>query len=159
MDRTLIEQYAAGSDLLHKGIRGLSRSELLAMPIPGTWSVQQIALHLMDSDLIGSDRMKRVIAEEQPALLGYNESAFASRLGYEHLDATMAAKIFRLNRLVTAEILRRQPDAAFERTGKHNERGDVSLSDLVSTYVNHLSHHMDFVRKKRDLLKNPLNLR
>ena len=38
---------------------------MLAFPIPGTWSIQQIIMHLMDSDLIASDRMNfaKVIAE------------------------------------------------------------------------------------------------
>ena len=44
------------------GIRGLTAQELNSFPVPGTWSVQQVIFHLMDSDLICSDRMKRVIA-------------------------------------------------------------------------------------------------
>jgi hypothetical protein len=48
-----------------------------AFPVPGTWSIQQIVLHMMDSDLIASDRMKRVIAEDRPTLIGYNETAFS----------------------------------------------------------------------------------
>ena len=66
MDRAMIERYAAGADVPAAAIRGLTRDELNAFPVPGTWSIQQIVLHLMDSDLIGSDRMKRVAAEENP---------------------------------------------------------------------------------------------
>ena len=117
MDRNLIEQYAAGAEVPAQAIVGLEKSDLNAFPVPGTWSIQQIILHLMDSDLIGSDRMKRIAAEDKPALVGYNETAFAGRLGYEHLSVRDAAEIFRLNRLMTAEILRRLPAAAFSRHG------------------------------------------
>ena len=156
MDRELIERYAAGADVPAQAIVGLTEADLQAFPIPGTWSIQQIVLHLMDSDLIGSDRMKRVAAEEHPTLIGYNETAFANRLGYEHLSIADAAEVFRLNRRMTAEILRRLRDADFERSGTHSEHGEVTLGELLSTYVQHLDHHLKFIRQKRSLLGKPL---
>src|SRR5262245_48318339 len=73
MDRSLIEEYARGATRPAEAIAGLTPSQLNAEPVPGTWSIQQIVLHLMDSDLVGSDRMKRVIAEREPQLIGYDE--------------------------------------------------------------------------------------
>jgi hypothetical protein len=156
MDRAIIEQYAKGAGLLADSIKGLSREDFLATPVPGTWSIQQIVMHLMDSDLIASDRMKRIIAEENPALIGYNETAFAEKLHYDKLDPLVAADIFRRNRELMAIILRNLPDATFNRTGLHNERGKVSLREMVGMYVQHLEHHLGFLRHKRQLLGKPL---
>jgi hypothetical protein len=156
MNRDLVEQYAADAGKLRASIAGLGKKELNAFPVPGTWSIQQIVLHMMDSDLIASDRMKRVAAEENPTLIGYNETAFAKVLPYSELDPQMACDLFEKNRLMTAEILRRLPDAAFARTGEHNERGRVSLADLVETYVGHLEHHLKFIHDKRRLLGKAL---
>src|SRR5580700_9465271 len=117
MNRDLIEQYVADAGKLRASIAGLSRKELNAFPVPGTWSMQQIVLHMMDSDLIASDRMKRVAAEENPTLIGYDETAFAKNLPYGDLDPQLACDIFEKNRLMTAEVLRRLPDAAFARIG------------------------------------------
>lgn len=155
MNRALIERYAAGADVPAQAITGLNQTELLAFPVPGTWSIQQIILHLMDSDLIAADRMKRVAAEERPTLVGYSETAFATRLGYEHLSAKSAAEIFRLNRQLTAEILRRLPDESFQRKGLHTEHGEMTLEQLLTMYTDHLDHHMKFVREKRKLLGKP----
>ena len=156
MNRELIERYAVGAGKLRASIVGLGRQELNAFPVPGTWSIQQIVLHMMDGDLIASDRMKRVAAEEKPSLIGYDETAFARVLPYAELDPQMACDIFEKNRLMTAEILRRLPDAAFARMGNHNERGPVSLADLVETYVGHLDHHLKFIHEKRRLLGKAL---
>jgi hypothetical protein len=156
VNRELIEKYAAGADVPARAIEGLSREQLLAFPVPGTWSIQQIILHLMDSDLIAADRMKRVAAEDHPTLIGYNETAFAKNLAYEEVSAQDAAEIFRLNRRMTAELLRRLPDTAFKRTGLHNERGEVTLEQLVDTYTGHLDHHVKFLKEKRKLLGKPL---
>jgi hypothetical protein len=64
--------------------------------------------------------------------------------------------VFEKNRLLTAEILRRLPKAAFARKGHHNEHGDMTLADLLKTYVGHLEHHLKFIREKRKLLGKPL---
>jgi uncharacterized damage-inducible protein DinB len=156
MKNQLVEQYANGADALSQAIAGFSRDDLLAYPVPGTWSIQQIVLHLMDSDLISSDRMKRVIAEENPTLIGYDETAFARGLFYEALDAGLAADVFAKNRRLTAEILRRVPEQAFDRFGTHSERGRVTLTQLVQGMVDHLEHHLKFLREKRRLLGKPL---
>lgn len=152
MDRQLIERYANGGPLVRQAIEGLDQAALNAHPVPGTWSIQQIVLHLMDSDLIGADRMKRVAAENHPTLIGYNETDFANRLYGEELDAGLAAEIFALNRKMTAAMLRRLPDEAFARTGYHNEHGDMSLEQFLANYVEHLEHHLGFVRRKREML-------
>jgi uncharacterized damage-inducible protein DinB len=154
-DRAMIDAYADGAGRVREAIVGLSADELNAFPVPGTWSIQQIVLHLMDSDLIASDRMKRVVAEENPAIIGYDETAFANRLRYDKLDPHVAADIFQKNRQMTAVILRDLPDEAFDRIGTHNEAGPLTLAALVETYVNHLAHHLKFLDQKRKLLSKP----
>jgi DinB superfamily len=156
MDRSMIEQYEAGAGVPSGAIRGLSGEELDAQPVPGTWSIREIVVHLMDSDLVGSERMKRVIAMEEPSLLGYDETAFARALDYGSTDVGLASEVFALNRKLTARILRGLPDRAFDRVGHHSERGPETLRDLVEGYVGHLEHHMTFVRRKRELLGKPL---
>ena len=155
MNRQIIESYALGGPELAESIKGLTQADFLATPVPsggGTWSIQQIVLHLMDSDLIASDRMKRIIAEDNPTIVGYSESAFATRLFYEEAEPALAAEIFAKNRLLTAAILRRLPDPAFARFGTHNQRGRVTLAQMVAGYVDHLAHHLKFLRHKRHLL-------
>jgi uncharacterized damage-inducible protein DinB len=156
MDPQLIDRYLSDATKLSNSIEGLSRDEMLAFPVPGTWSIQQIVLHLVDSDLVLADRMKRVIAEERPLLIGFDETKFAARLHYESQDAALAAAIFRDNRRQMAEVLKRLPPAAFERVGIHSERGKVTLADLVANAVNHLEHHLKFLREKRKLLGKPV---
>lgn len=150
----VINRYVAGAELPTRAIAGLTRDELLAHPVPGTWSIQEIVIHLMDSDLIGSDRMKRVAAEERPLLIGYNETLFIQKLYPQELDAHMACEVFRLNRLLTGEVLRRLPAEAFSRYGIHSEDGKKSLGQFVPAYCEHLDHHLKFIAQKRALLAN-----
>lgn len=152
MDRTLIDRYLAGAGAMTKAIEGLTREQLLTFPVPGTWSVQQLVLHMFDSELVGLDRMRRIIAMERPLLMGYDENAYIESLHYECADAALAARAFELNRQVMGAVLRDLPDEAFHRVGVHSERGLVTLSDEVQVYVRHLDHHMEFMRAKRKAL-------
>ncbi len=45
MDRQLIEQYAQGGQQMTRAFAGLTKDDLLSEPVPGTWSLQQIAVH------------------------------------------------------------------------------------------------------------------
>ncbi len=156
MDRTMVERYAAGARTPRTWIAGLNPADLNAAPIPGKWSVQQLVLHVLDSDLIASHRMKRIIAEDVPLLLAYDETRFAASLFYEEMDVSLACDLFELNRRQTTDILRLLPDAAFERTGVHNQRGKMTLTDVVQSYIKHLDHHAPFALEKRKALGKPL---
>ncbi len=152
MDRSTIEHYAAGAPRLRTAIAGLTREQLTAFPIPGAWSIAQIAVHIWDSDAAATHRMKRIAAEEAPLIIAYDESAFARTLAYHDMDLPRVCALFELNREHTAEMLRLLPDEAFERKGVHNQRGIVTLGGMVEGYVEHLAHHLRFIERKREMV-------
>lgn len=156
MDFKTIDQFEAGTRTLADSVRGLSRAELLARPVPGTWSIQQIVLHLLDSDLVIADRMKRIIAEENPALIGFDESKFAAALHYDDQEIADAVALFGLNRKMMARLLRRLPAEAFARSGTHSERGRETLAMYVEGACRHLAHHLKFLYDKRAKLGKPV---
>lgn len=147
-----IDAYEAQADALKRIIHGLSRDELLKPLPPGKWSLQQLVMHLYDSDMVGADRMRRVAAMDRPLLMGYDETLFLARLPYDQSDASIAAEAFRLNRLLMAQQLRALPVSAFERVGVHSERGVESLEHLVRVYTEHVDHHLKFAAGKREAL-------
>ena len=106
----------------------------------------------MDSDLILADRMKRVIAEENPTLTAFNESLFARNLFYNDQSVDDAVTILELNRRNFARVLAKLAPAAFDRTGMHTERGSMKLIDLLDGAVKHLKHHLNFIVDKREKL-------
>lgn len=156
-----IHQYAAEADAPLKAIQGLSAADFNAFPIPGTWSIQQIVIHLMESDLIGTDRMKRVAAEgwpgkAPPLIVNYDESAFIQHLAPERIDPVKACELFRMNREVTAVMLRSLPADAFARVGIHSHRGKLTLFDLVKGYAEHARGHLEHLKRKRAILGKPI---
>lgn len=153
MERSKIELYAAGGAALVKAYWGVSNAHLHLKPTDGSWTLHQLAIHMMDSDLIGSDRMKRIACMDNPLLCGYDETAFSNLPGSEKLNPFAACEIFQKNRAMTATILRALPDAAFQRSGIHTESGKVSLAEMIDKYIHHLDHHLVFIAKKRAMLE------
>jgi uncharacterized damage-inducible protein DinB len=149
MSLDLIDRFEAGGALLNYAVGGLTRDQETARPGPGAWSIAELAAHLADSDLVATDRMKRVIAEDRPVLLAYDENAWVARLAYQDQPATEAAALFAANRRWTARVLRRLDEADFARVGQHTEHGPLTLAELLATYVGHLDHHLRFLYAKR----------
>ncbi|MEO6435009.1 MAG: DinB family protein [Tepidisphaeraceae bacterium] len=153
MDPSLIDHYAAGGEKLLLAIRGLTREDLLSIPEPGAdvgkWTIQQVVIHCIDSELVSADRLKRMIAEDNPPLIGYDENKYVAGLFYDEQDAEQAATIVDTNRKLFASALRKLPEAAWGRKGTHNERGVVTVGSYLKDVVDHLEHHIKFIHAKR----------
>jgi uncharacterized damage-inducible protein DinB len=153
--KSLIDQYEAGGPKIAMSIRGLLEEDLLRVPPSdapariGRWSIQQVVIHLMDDDLIWADRMKRMIAESNPAIMGFDESKYAANLFCDRQDAELAVQIFDLNRRQFTKVLRNLSEAGFARTGQHNERGAITVAQSVKWMVEHIDHHVGFIHAKR----------
>lgn len=147
-----IDEFERAGQKLRDAIKGLSREQLLAHPVPGTWSIQEIVIHLQDSDGIGVDRMKRIAAEPLPLLIGYNETLFAQNLAYDDQSIEDAVTIFELTRKQFVRVLRKLPADAFSRVGIHNEVGKVPLNIQLKKYNDHFEHHLKFIVQKRKLV-------
>ncbi|MBX3352415.1 MAG: DinB family protein [Phycisphaeraceae bacterium] len=157
MDRTLIDRFERGGPALRAAIQGLTEDDLRAKPGPGAWSIRELVIHLLDSDLVAHDRMRRIAAMEKPLLIGYDENAYVAKQPYDALDLDLVCEVFECSRRLMAQHLRALPDAAFAREGVHNERGIVTLLELLEGYVWHVEHHLGFARQKRERLGKPMS--
>jgi hypothetical protein len=148
----MIEPYLTGAQALRQAVRGLTREQLLARPVAGKWSTLEVVCHLADFEPIMADRMKRIIAEEQPQLVGASEVRFAAALAYQERDIEEELAIVENTRKQMARILRTLPDAALQRVGVHNERGPLTLERMLTLSTGHIPHHVKFIEEKRKAL-------
>jgi uncharacterized damage-inducible protein DinB len=145
----LIDAFLAGPQTLRQAVAGLSRAQLVSRPVAGRWSTLEVVCHLVDSDQAWMHRMKRVIAEERPLLIGYDESRFAAALAYHQRDLEEELGLFEQGRRQMARILRTLPAEAWSRAGVHSERGLLTLEEHLKLEVEHVAHHLKFVVEKK----------
>ena len=148
----LIEQYLEGPKTLRKAVAGMTSEQIKARPVAGKWSTLEVVCHLADFDPILADRMKRVIAEEKPTLLGADENRFAAALAYADRELEEELTIIEKTRQQMARILRKLPAEALARVGVHNEKGPRTLEQLLTTTIGHIPHHVKFINDKRTAL-------
>jgi len=146
---TAIASYESGPAKLRAACAGLTAAQLCTRIGPGTWSIMENAVHLLDSDLASTHRKRRIVAEDNPLLVAYDENAFIANLPSDHADLAEVLDLFEANRRFTARWLRTLPADAFARTAVHTQRGKVTLLQVVEIYANHVDHHLKFVAEKR----------
>src|SRR5262245_14654220 len=148
----LIEEEAAGPSLLREAVKGLSREQILARPVPGKWSTLEVVCHIADFEIVGADRIKRVIAQDRPTLPDGDENLFASRLAYHHRDLEEELQLIGSIRASVTRILRTLSEADFGRIGVHSAAGPLTLAQFVERAAKHIKHHVGFVSEKRKAL-------
>ena len=147
-----IESYLAGPELLAQSIRGMTDAQLDIAPVPGQWTTRQVVAHIADFEPVYADRMKRVIAEEQPTFFGGDPDLFAARLAYENRNMEEELNLIRAVRRHVARLFRSMDPAVLERTGNHSEDGPITLEVLLSRITDHIPHHVSFIHQKREAM-------
>ncbi|HCO24047.1 MAG: hypothetical protein CME31_09390 [Gimesia sp.] len=148
-----IEEYLAGPEALRRAIEGMSAAELDAAPILGKWSTRQVICHIADFEPVYADRMKWIIAEDQPPLPGADHNLFAERLAYDQRDMEEELQLITVVRQNMSRILKTLNEEQFQRTGLHSHDGEVSVANLLERITHHIPHHIQMIQEKRDALQ------
>ena len=148
----LIDGYLAGPKALRQAVTGMSQEQILARPLPGKWSTLEVVCHLADFEPVYADRMKRIIAEDQPVFMSADEQRYAASLAYQDRNLEEELSLIEHTRNQLARILRKLPAEVLERTGiyRHEGKDDPrTLEGLLTIITNHIPHHAKFIREKR----------
>jgi hypothetical protein len=149
----LLERFRRGPELIATIMTGAAGPELDFTPGPEKWSLRQIVAHLADSEIVAADRFRRIIAENNPTLIGYDQDAWARNLNYARRKTSESIETFRRLRGENYDLLKELSPEAFERTGTHSERGPVTLRQQLETMAAHAEAHARQIRDVRDAYK------
>ncbi len=150
----LVEQYRDGYRVVVEALAGITEAELDAREAPGEWSPREVVHHLADSEMTSAIRLRRLVVEERPLIVGYDQEEFARRLYYDRpIEASLAA--FRAARETTAQILDRLSEAEWAREGTHSESGRYTVLDWLRIYAVHAHDHADQIRRTRAAVTGP----
>lgn len=113
----------------------------------GEWSAAQVAAHMADAEMVYSVRLRMVLTDENPMLVGYDQDAWAER--FSMCDETVSGSVdrFRALRAANLRLLESLEPAEWERAGTHVEQGVVRVTDIVELLVGHDRTHLDQIRR------------
>jgi hypothetical protein len=146
----LIQQYATAPARLRAAVSAVPPEGMQWRPTPVEFSVHEIVCHCADSETNAAVRIRYLIAEKDPVIVGYDPASWASRFDYHShpLEAALAAvDAVRAN---TAALLRRLPDDAWQNAGTHTESGRYTGNHWLKIYSEHLEEHIDQIGRTID---------
>ena len=149
----LIARYRDGYDEVARSLEGFPPDELGARPLPGKWSAREIVQHLADSEMRSAIRLRKLLAEDNPQIQGYDQDAYATRLRYNDRDMAPALEAFRAARSTTAQLFDTMTEEDWAREGTHTESGRYTTEDWLRIYAAHAHGHAAQIRRLREELK------
>ncbi len=145
----LIDRYQQGANLLEDALRGVPPEALDRVPGPGKWTIRQIAIHLADAEIVTAGRVRAIAGDPGCRMLPFDQEHWATNMPYDRLPVEPAISLMRVLRESTTALLRALPESAWMRTAVHEERGELSLKQMVEIIVNHGENHARQIREHR----------
>ena len=146
--RRLVQQYRDGYAEVVQALEGATDADLDRRPAPGKWTPREIVHHLADSEMTSAIRLRRLVAEENPLIVGYDQEEFARRLKYDRpIAASLAA--FKAARETTSEILDLLSEEEWARKGTHSDSGAYGVETWLEIYAIHAHDHAAQIRRAR----------
>ena len=145
--KALIRRYRDGHRAIVEALEGL-RDDELDRSASNEWTPRMIAHHLADSEMTSAIRLRRLIAENNPVINGYDEMEFAQKLTSDRpIEPSIEA--MRWARESTAQILERLTEEEWQRTGTHSESGPYSVEGWLTIYAAHGHDHAKQIERSR----------
>jgi hypothetical protein len=145
---TLIEAYSSGPSVLRDALQSTAHADVDARPIEGKWSVREVVCHLADSEIIYADRMKRVLAEDNPTFFEADPDLFRPALFCSRRPLDKELDVVAAIRAHMLPILRSCEADDFQRMGVHSLDGPLTLRTLLERITTHIPHHVAFIKEK-----------
>ena len=130
-----------------KLVAATSREQLSRSPAPGEWSAWQVLSHLADGELVVCARVRMIVTQDRPQLVGYDQEAWTARFG--PLDASVHDTVerWRALRVANLRMFESLTPEEWARVGVHSERGDESARLTVELMAGHDRIHLDQFRR------------
>ena len=140
-------RYGSGPALLRMAWSEVPAEARQWRPGAGKWSAHEIVVHCADSETYGATRIRLVLAEKEPLIIGYDENIWARTVDYHGHDVELAFRTIEAVRSNTVTMLRRLPEEAWNRQGRHSDSGPYSDTDWLRIYAEHLEIHARQIRR------------
>ena len=138
---SFIKRYADGPGKLRAAWEGVPVEARQWRPAVGQWSAHEVVCHCADSETQAASRIRVLGAEKEPLILGYDQDTWAREFDYHGHPVELALATVEAVRANTTALLRRLPEGAWLREGRHTESGRYTAEDWLRIYGEHLEIH------------------
>ena len=161
--RANILSYQAGADFLALQTAapeklasltgGLSAEQLARRPAPEKWSIQELAAHLADDELVGAYRVRMILSSPGTPIQAFDQDVWARTGRYSTSDVSDSLVLYRTLRFANLKLLQSLTAEEWDMFGVHAERGVESLRDIAMYFAGHDINHFRQIESIRERLR------
>jgi hypothetical protein len=130
-------------------VQGLSEDALRWRPAPSEWSIKEVCCHLRDFSEIGGERLHHILSEDNPFLSAHDQEALARERDYQSESMPPVLTALRALSGGLAYLLENLGEEEWQRRGRHEERGPISVAQYAQLLADHASEHLEQIRTLR----------
>lgn len=138
----LVERLASITPRLRDLLDGLPEDALTQRPAEGAWSIKEICGHLSDAAQFLHERVYKMINLEEPFLPAWDQEEVLRERNPRETPIQDILHQFSQQRAETVELLADLVHWNWARTGQHEERGRLSIRQLVEIALAHEEGHL-----------------
>jgi len=120
---------------------------LRTRPFKDKWTPNEIIGHLSDAEWVYGYRMRLILCEEKPTILGMDQNLWVSCQKHNDREPADLVAMFRVLRTNNLVLWKRMSPTDLQRTGVHNERGPESLGIMLKMLAGHDLSHIDQINR------------
>ena len=148
-----IDRLGAMPEFLDTALEVVTPEQLRFKPAPDTFSLVEHACHLRDLEREGyAVRVRRMVAEPNPALEPFDGTAIAAARDYLSQDAKIAAQEFAAARRETLGMLAPLTEGDMARIGTFGGE-QITFGRLIAMMVEHDQGHRDEIEELMDAIE------
>jgi hypothetical protein len=137
----LIAEYERGISVLRTAWEQVPEDAEKWRPAPDKWSSHEVIVHCADSETYAYIRIRLLVGEKEPVIVGYDQDAWASRFNYHGQSTDRALRTIDAVRAATLPILHSMTEEDWAKEGRHTESGPYDACDWLKSYASHLTNH------------------
>jgi hypothetical protein len=146
-DRDALDVLAHTPRKIEKRLEGLDEPLLAARPRANAWSVKEILGHLGDSEWVYGYRLRIMLSHDAPEIAGYDQEIMVRGMAHNDRPISMLMEELRRLRGLNLDLYLRTKGPAWERVGRHSERGDESVELSIRLLAGHDLRHFDQIER------------
>lgn len=142
-----IEVIAKTPDTVAHIVSEQTPERMRTRPFDGKWTPNEIVGHLADAEWVFGFRMRLILSEDQPTILGMDQELWVSSQRHNEQEPAKLVESFCTLRRINLVLWKRMTPADLERTGQHSERGPESLGVMLGMVAGHDLSHVDQIKR------------
>jgi len=138
---------AATPAKLARLLKGVPAAKLRKRPTPWKWSVQEIVMHLADTEIVSGFRIRLILGKPGTPIVAFDQDDWVVAGHYGKRDIRTALAQFTALRASNLALLKTLRPGQWKHAGLHAERGEESVETIVAMMAGHDVNHLGQIER------------